>query len=229
MNNIHRRINSISCLKNDQNQDVKDENGLGRLASNYFSSLFTDDCRTGDPILDENLLHCLPSPLNMEDNDLIMTSVIEDEVRNIVFSMGAFKALSLDGFPLAFFQDHWDVVGSDVVLATKDFFRSGKLLKNFNSTSITLVPKIQESTLLKDFRPISLCNTIYKISSKVLVNRLKPFLDFLICPSQKGFVPGRKILDATISTHEVIHSMDKIRKPGMVLKLDIFKAYDRVK
>lgn len=114
------------------------------------------------------------------------------------------------------------------VLDTRDFFRLGRLLNKLNHTFIALVPKTQEASTLKDFCPISLCNTIYKIFSKVLVNRLKPFLDPLISPSQKGFVPGRQILDAVISTQEIIHSMDKCHHPGMVLKLDISKACDRV-
>lgn len=163
-----------------------------------------------------------------EDNELIMALVSEDEVRIVVFSMGVFKALGLNGFPLAFFQDFWDMVGADLVLATKDLFRSRKLLKKLNNTFIALVLEIQESSTLKDFRPISLYNTIHKIFTKVLVNR-QPFLYFLISLSQKGFVPGRHILDAPISTYEIIHSMDKCRNPGMVFKLDISKACDKVK
>lgn len=78
------------------------------------------------------------------------------------------------------------------------------------------------------FSPISLCNTAYKIFSKVLINRLKPLLDMIINRCQNGFVPGRQILDATITIHEIIHSIEKIKNQGMAFKLDISKAYDRV-
>lgn len=120
------------------------------------------------------------------------------------------------------------MVVPDVILASRNFFRSGRILNKLNNTFISLVPKVQEATRLKDFHPISLCNTIYKIFSNVLVNRLKPFGDSLIISTQKGFVLGRQVLDATISTHEIIHSMDKCHQPVMVLKLDISKDYDRV-
>jgi len=119
-------------------------------------------------------------------------------------------------------------VGFDVIAAIRDLFRTGKLLKKINNTFIVLVPKKPNPMRLANFRPISLCTTIYKLCTKLLVLRFQPFLDKIISPSHKGFVPGRQILDAIITTHETIHSMAKSRILGMVLKLDISKAYDRV-
>lgn len=77
-------------------------------------------------------------------------------------------------------------------------------------------------------RPISICNTIYKKFSKFLVNHLKPLLEKIIIPTQKGFVLGHHILDATITTHEILYSMDRHNNANMSLKLDILKAYDNV-
>ena len=149
-------------------------------------------------------------------------------VKSVVFSMKAFKALRPDGFPSAFFHHLWEVVKSQLIWATRDFFRIGKLLRRINKTFIALVPKNSNPLTLLDFRPISLCNTIYKIFAKVLVNRIKSFLERIIGSPQKGFVPGRQILDAAITTHEVIHSMEKNKQPRMEFKLDISKAYDKV-
>lgn len=104
----------------------------------------------------------------------------------------------------------------------------GKMLRRINKTFIVLVPKIQTPITIRDFRLINLCNTIYKVFSKVLVNKIKPFLDMVIGSPQKGFVPGRQILNAVIATHEIIHSMEKIQRLRMALKLDISKAYDRI-
>ena len=61
-----------------------------------------------------------------------------------------------------------------------------------------------------------------------MVNRIKPLLEKIIGSSQKGFVLGQQILDAMISTHEVIHSMEERKKLGMAFKLDISKANERV-
>ena len=165
----------------------------------------------------------------MEENNHILGNITEEEVKCAMFSMKAYKALGLDGFPSVFFQYFWEVVKSELVWATRDFFRTGKMLKRINKTFIALVPKIPTPLSLLDFRPISLCNTVYKIFVKVLVNKIKHFLEKIISSPQKGFVPRRQILDAAITTHEVIHSMEKNKRLGMAFKLDISKAYDKVK
>ena len=84
---------------------------------------------------------------------------------------------------------------------------------------------------MKDFRPISLCNIIYKIISKTLANRLKKHLSEIIVENQSAFVPGRSIFDNAMIAFETVHCMKKKRLGGnyqMALKLDMSKAYDRV-
>ena len=92
---------------------------------------------------------------------------------------------------------------------------------------MTLIPKEAGADSPDKFRPIALCNVIYKIISKVIANLLKPLLPKLICPEQLGFVEGRQILDGVILVHEVIHSLKSTQKLGMLIKLDIETAYDK--
>ena len=108
---------------------------------------------------------------------------------------------------------------------------SGKILKAINHTHITLVPKVKNPEAVADYRPISLCNVIYKIISKVLANRLKRILPQIISKSQSAFVPGRLISDNILVAFETLHHMHHQRqgKTGsMAIKLDMSKAHDRV-
>ncbi|KAL5544374.1 hypothetical protein UlMin_008158 [Ulmus minor] len=144
--------------------------------------------------------------------------------------MGSFKAASPDGLPALFFKSYWGSVGEDIIAAVRDFFVTGNLHPAINSTNIVLVPKIKHPTTINHYRPIAVCNVIYKAISKLLADRLRPFLSSLICPTQNAFVPGRSIHDNSVLIQEVIHAMKKRKgtKGWMGMKIDIQKAYDRL-
>jgi len=107
----------------------------------------------------------------------------------------------------------------------------GQFPPSLNSTNIALIPKGTEQKTMKDWRPIALCNVLYKLLSKVLANRLKKVLYKCIADSQSAFVPGRSILDNTLVAIELVHYMKtktKGKEKSVALKLDISKAYDRI-
>ncbi|GAA0171721.1 hypothetical protein LIER_41207 [Lithospermum erythrorhizon] len=155
-----------------------------------------------------------------------------DEVKTALFQMPDYKSPRPDGFPAEFYKKNWDIVGKDVTLATLEFLNRSNLLKEINNTLIILIPKVDNPFNMADYRPISLCNAIYKIASKVLVNRLKPFMTSLVSPFQNGFVHGRGIQDNVIMTQELTHTIRtlKCKKTGLAaIKIDMSKAFDRVK
>ena len=111
------------------------------------------------------------------------------------------------------------------------FLQNGGELPIENHTFIALIPKMKNPVTPKDFRPISLCNVLYKIIAKTLANRLKYSLSELISLNQSAFVPRRQIFDNALIAYETIHYL-KMKKNGenhqMAMKLDMSKAYDRV-
>ena len=98
-------------------------------------------------------------------------------------------------------------------------------------THICLIPKVKSPQKVTEFRPISLCNVVYRLISKILANRLKRVLDVVIDELQSAFVLGRLITDNVLVAFETMHCIDQ-RKKGkkalMAIKLDISKAYDKV-
>ena len=100
--------------------------------------------------------------------------------------------------------------------------------RSLNASFLTLIPKKCNAVSIKDFRPINLVGSVYKLLSKVLANRLRAVLDNLISKSQNSFVGGRQILDSVLIANECLDSRLKSRLPGVVCKLDIEKAYDHV-
>ena len=112
-----------------------------------------------------------------------------------------------------------------------DFLNSGISPPKFNETHTVLIPKCKEPKNITEYRPISLCNVVYKIASKAIANRLKKILPTIISDSQSAFVHGRLITDNVLVAFEAMHHIRR-KKNGkigeMALKLDMSKAYDRV-
>jgi hypothetical protein len=145
--------------------------------------------------------------------------------------MSPTKALGPDGLPPVFYQKYWHLIGEDISNAVLTCLNTGKILKAINHTHITLIPKVKNPETVQEFRPISLCNVIYKTISKVLTNRLKRVLPQIVSESQSAFVPGRLITDNILVAFETLHHMHQQRKRkygSVALKLDMSMAYERV-
>ncbi|XP_026428903.1 uncharacterized protein LOC113324832 [Papaver somniferum] len=144
--------------------------------------------------------------------------------------MGAKKAPGPDGFTGVFFQTYWDIVGDSVIQMAKQFFETEHLITQFNHINIALIPKTPMTDSADQFRPIGLCNFVYKVISKTLTNRMNPLMEKVISPNQSAFIPKRQIADNVILAHELIDSIkNNRRKTGSVaIKLDMSKAYDRL-
>ncbi|GKA12143.1 protein LAZ1 [Tanacetum coccineum] len=159
----------------------------------------------------------------------MVREVTSEEVKGVIFSMGNEKSPGPDGFTVVFFKEAWDIVGLDVINAVKEFFISGKLLKEINHTIIALIPKVPSPTRINDYRLISCCNVLLKCITKIISNRLKDCLKHLVSINQSTFVPGRGISDNILLTQEIMHNYHLDRGPTRcAFKVDIQKAYDTV-
>lgn len=102
--------------------------------------------------------------------------------------------------------------------------------QNINHTHICLFPKIENHVTIKDFSPISLANVSYKLISKILAERLKPWLHGILSENQSAFIQDRLITDNVLVAHELMHALHtkKLKNKYIALKLDITKDFDKV-
>ncbi|GJU84121.1 RNA-directed DNA polymerase, eukaryota, reverse transcriptase zinc-binding domain protein [Tanacetum coccineum] len=117
--------------------------------------------------------------LSKSDAESMVNDVSDNEIKATMFGIGDCKAPGPDGYTTCFFKKAWSIVGNDVCLAIKEFFKTGKLLKEIRSTLIALIPKVHHPKFVTEFRPIACCNVLYKCISKILTNRIKDSLDKL--------------------------------------------------
>lgn len=178
--------------------DKDDE--IRHVASSLFFELLFDNLDL-DLGCQESFLDVIPNIIFENHNKILCCILLDDDVKNTIFSFEGNKKIGSDVFPMFFFQIFWDIFSKDVLDATKELFGSRHLLKEVDSTFIVLVPKKSDVATFNEYFPISLCNSIYKIFSKVLALRLQRVLPQTISPQQNCFVCGRKILDSIIMVH----------------------------
>ena len=141
------------------------------------------------------------------------------------------KAPGPDDMLAIFFQKYWDVVGNDISSMILNVVNSNMSLAEINKTNITMIPKTKCPSRMSKFRPISLCNVIYKLVSKVFANRLKKILPHIISENQSAFLSGRLISNNVLVAFELMHYLEHKREGKesfMAVKLDMSKTYDRV-
>ncbi|XP_016186167.1 uncharacterized protein LOC107627863 [Arachis ipaensis] len=203
-----------------------EETVLESETNSFFQKLFSTREAVNMDAMGE-----FPCPsLSREACQKLVKPVALEEVKRAVFGMNSFKALGPDGFQALFYKEFWDSLSNDVWRLVKRAFAGENISAAVFDTFIVLIPKVEAPSYLKDFRPISLCNVIYKIITKVLVNRFRPFLSEIIGPLQGGFIPGRGTTENIIIAQEIMHFMRKTKskKGSMAFKIDLEKAYDRV-
>lgn len=164
-------------------------------------------------------------------NEILIAPFSSEDVKKAVFSIGDLKAPGPDGLHALFYKKFWHLVGDDITAEVLHAVNNRYIPDGWNETTIVLIPKVDTPELINQYRPISLCNVIYKIISKMLASRLKQVLPDIISPTQSAFVPGRLITDNVLVAYECVHAIKnkKVGKSGLcAVKLDMHKAYDRV-
>ena len=176
----------------------------------YYTNLFT----SSNPPNFKDIVNAIQPKVTDAMNGRLIKEFQAEEVHRAFKHMYPLKALGLDGMSSLFFQHFWSMVGNTVTKTVLDFLNFGISPPKFNETHIVMIPKTTNPTRVTKFRPISLCNVIYKLASKTLTNRLKKFMPSIISESQSAFVNERLITDNVLVAFEIMHHINQ-RKWGM--------------
>jgi len=142
-----------------------------------------------------------------EHNEVWLREISLTEVENVVLAMNKGKSLGSDGFTTGYFHTCWPLIKHDVLEVVEDSRKFLEVLSTIKSTFPTRIVKEEKVEDPSKFFPIALSNIIYKVITKIIVNHLNPLLSILISQEQSGYVEGCQILEITILSHKLIHSL----------------------
>ena len=222
-----KRRNFIKELRDEEGVWQNDEHIFLGLLVGFYEKLFA----SSNPKNMEQILNGVQEVVTDSMRTKLAQAYSVDEVEKAIKDMAPLKAPGPDGMPPLFYHTYWSDIGMDITQAILSCLNSSSLLKSINHTFITLIPKVKNPERVSKFRPISLCNVIYKIINEVLANRLKPILNDIISESQSAFITDGLITDNVLIAFESLHHMKTNctgRTGYMALKLDMSKAYDKV-
>ncbi|KAE8665649.1 putative UDP-Glycosyltransferase superfamily protein [Hibiscus syriacus] len=224
---IRRRQYTIAYITDSLGVDNYDDAHILWCFTDYFQDLFSRTPLSPCDAILQGISPCISA----DHNNALIRPFTADEIKVAVFQMPLLKAPGPDGFHASFYQSFLGEVGTDITNYCHEILNGEADLMSINLTTIVLILKVQGAHIVQEFRLISLCNVIYKIVSKVLVNCFKHVLDACIDECQIAFVPGRLITDNALIAAEALDTYwcrRSGRKGFFALKLDMSKAYDRV-
>lgn len=169
-----------------------------------------------------------PIFVNEEDIEELFASITTGELEGTLKWFKKDTSPGPNGWTIEFYLTFYYLLGPDLLKVVEESRTTGTLYHAINSTFISLIPKFDSPSSFNDYKPISLCNYLYEIISKIIANRLRPILSRNIAPQQFAFLEDRQIHEAIGSAQEALHSIWSKNLKSIILKIDLSKAFDRV-
>ena len=213
-------------LVNAEGNVIYDQNEILNEQVKFYENLYTEEpidiCAKHDFL--EHSFKVLP-PADSEQCDEGLTA---NELKGALFAMKSNKSPGIDGLTVEFFQHFWWDFVEIFEKLINEIFQRNELCDSMKVGVLSLIPKKGDLTTLDNWRPISLLNIDYKIVSKALAKRITNVIHNLISDDQTCGIPGKDISENVVSMSLLIDYVKKNDINGLVLKIDQYKAFDRV-
>ena len=220
---------TITHLIDETNTTLTSQAELEAHILSFYQQLYTRDEQVEEAVgAREDCLQYVQQLVTEEHNRELLQPITMEEVTIAVKQLPSGKAPGVDTIPAEFYHETWGDIDRDILNFVEESVTQAYIADELNISKIALLPKSEDRSKVKNFRPISLLNTPYKIVAKIFANRMKPLLHHWILPSQTGFVPNRCILDNIFLAFEAIEWTLENKQDLSMLLLDFEKAYDRV-
>ncbi|KAI0502711.1 hypothetical protein KFK09_017668 [Dendrobium nobile] len=220
--NSRRNVNLISQVK-DSNEVLSDDPGtIEEVFMRFFQVKWKSRICSfaGWPKPWASLLD--------SDKNLLNRELDEAEISEVILNLGNNRAPGFDGISYSFFKAFWMIIRVDVVRAVQQFFNTGLMNRDWKDTLVVLIPKSSNPNIPSAYHLISLCNSIYKIVAKILLNRMVEIMPRIISEEQAAFVKGRSISNHLLLAQEVFNKLrfSKACNGFLAIKVDMEQAYD---
>nr|BAC82605.1 pol-like protein [Tetraodon nigroviridis] len=222
----HGQRKAIHCLLSDTGQELTEPGQLRKRATEFYSALYSSEYREREDLFEE---FCGGLPQVSEATNVRLDGPLSvSELHAALQRMQGRRAPGINGLTVEFYKAYWDIVAPDLLEVFNESLSSGSLPVSCRRAVMALLPKKGNLQDIRNWRPVSLLCTDYKILSKVLATRLREAMEEVIHRDQTYCVPGRSIVDNVHLIRDVLKTSSLLGLNTGLISLDQEKAFDRV-
>ena len=226
LENNRAEKNSFSSLFDSHGTEQTSQSEIEHILENFYTSLFTKDVL--DLQIQSSLIDDLDLSLSEAERSQCEGLFSQAEILAAIKGLQTGKSPGSDGLPVEFYSAFWEDLCDVLVVLFNERFHLGVLTDTQREGFLRLLHKKDDKRLPKNWRPISLLNSDYKIASKVITERLKAVMPSIVHSDQTCGVVGRNIFSNLLLVRDSLDMIDKTDETGILVTLDQEKAFDRV-